>query len=119
MAIFVLLVSPIAVADPNPILGRWEDARPNGQRLIWEFTESTVSFVPVDAVNKPTSAPNKIETAYKRLGRTGDNWETFGIELKNPDGKPGHSMMAVLKDHKNMILDFPGMGAARLVRIAK
>ena len=78
-----------------------------------------MSFFPVDANGKPTATANKIETSYRSLGRSRDGTETFGIELKNPDGKVGPSMMAFVKDRNNVVLDFPGMGATRLTRLTK
>ena len=108
----MLLSAYVAGADEtNPLLGKWEEKRPNGSKMVWEFTATTIAFSPVDASGKQTRSGNKAEISYRKLDRS------YAIEFKNENGKPGGGIMAIVKDENTMVLDFPGAGAHTLIRV--
>lgn len=113
----LLLFALVAHAgDINPILGKWEENRPNGSKMVWEFTATTIAFTPIDASGKQAKPPNKADISYKKLGRS-ELGEGYGIEFKSENGKPGGGIMAFVKDSNTMLLDFPGVGAHKLIRV--
>jgi len=100
--------------DTNPVLGKWEQSRPNGS-LVWEFTTTTISFTIIDATGKQVGPPNKSRISYKKLGRS-KLGENFGIEFKKKSEKPGVDITATILDPNTMQLDYPGLGILLLIR---
>ena len=100
--------------DTNPVLGKWEQSRPNGS-LVWEFTTTTISFAAVDATGKQVGPLTKTRISYKKLGRS-KLGENFGIEFKKKDEKPGADITATILDPNTMQLDYPGLGILLLIR---
>ena len=92
------------------LFGKWKGQAPKAN-FIWEFTSSTMTYTAFDFSGKPLAEPNKANISYINLT---DN--TWGIDFKKADGKPGGGIMVIIKDENNVVLDFPGAGGQTLTR---
>jgi hypothetical protein len=110
VSILILLANLAHAGEPTKLFGKWKFQAPKAN-IIWEFTSSTITFTSFDFSGKQISKPNTAQISYISLT---DN--TWGIDFKTADGKPGGGIMAIIKDENNVILDFPGVGGQTLVR---
>ena len=108
---FFLSISQLALAgEPIELFGKWKFQGPKAI-VIWEFTTSTVSTTPFDATGKPLAEPNKANISYQYL-----NNNSWGINFKTADGKPGGGFIAIIKSKNTVVVDFPGAEAQTLSR---
>ena len=104
-------VTPLAMAEePTKLFGKWTQQGASGP-VVWEFTRATIGFTPFDSVGKAIAPENKATISYRPIG---DSWV---IEFKTPDGKPGGGLMAVFKDADTVVIDDPGQRALVLKRV--
>jgi len=102
--------------DTNPLLGTWEQSRPNGAKMVWEFTATTIAFILIDPSGKRAEPGSTTAVSYRRLGRS-ERGEGYGIELTNTTGEPAIDIEALITGPDSMRLDFPGYGPLELVRV--
>jgi hypothetical protein len=98
-----------ALADENPLLGKWLLKGDGNQgALVTEFTPTTMSFTSVGPGNQPQGASKTAQVkAYRKLT------ESYEIELAS-----GTSFVAKLEDPNTMWLFVPNTAnAARYVRM--
>jgi hypothetical protein len=94
-------------ADPAMLYGKWIEVFPNGNGMVTEFTASSIAHYPVDAARGPTETARQDDVTYADVDAG-----TIRINFKG-----GGGLLVVIKDANTVMLDFPGMGAHRLVRM--
>src|SRR4051812_42662736 len=102
---FLFLSNAAFAADPNLIIGLWIQKFPNGNGMVTEFTQKTMSSYSVDALGKQTSPNNTADVAYRDLG------DTIAIDFQK-----GGGAIVLVKTENSIMLDFPGQGAFPLTR---
>jgi hypothetical protein len=110
LAFFLSISHLTFAAEPSMLFGKWKGQAPKAN-FIWEFTSSTMTYTAFDFSGKPLAEPNKANISYINL--TDNSW---GIDFKTTDGKPGGGIMVIIKDENNVVLDFPGAGGQTLTR---
>ena len=117
--VIALLLSAFAAygEDTNPVLGKWEQSRPNGSKFVWRFTATTMALTIVDATEKQVEPQFKTSISYRKLERS-KLGENYGIEFKKKEKgeKPGIDITATILDPNTMQLDYPGLGFFLLIR---
>jgi hypothetical protein len=112
----VLLASSVAHAGgPQQFFGRWEEKHELGSMVV-AFSAKNVSQSQLDSSGKPIRLPLVYSVTYQKLGPVGGK-ETFGVNFKSPDGKPGGGIMVIVQDANHILMDFPGVGAHPLERL--
>jgi len=106
--VLLLLTASVRAADPGSLFGKWIEKFANGSGMVTEFTAGTLSYYPVDAAGKPTEAARQNEVTYLDLDK-----ETIRVNLQG-----GGAISVLIKDTKNIVLDYGGTGTHRLVRLA-
>ncbi|HUZ71914.1 MAG TPA: hypothetical protein VMU87_02915 [Stellaceae bacterium] len=106
LAAFCGSASVATASDPNQLIGRWIERFPNGNGMVAEFTATTISTYGVDATGKRTIPPTTMKVTYKDLG------SSIAVNFVG-----GGGIMVLVKGPRNIVLDFPGVGAHQLTRI--
>ncbi len=102
--------------DANPLLGTWEQSRPNGAKMVWEFTATTITFTLIDPSGIQAEPGSRTAVSYRKLERS-ERGEGYGIVFTDTTGEPGIDMTAFIKDPDTMLLDFPAYGPLELIRV--
>jgi len=109
--LFLLLLGMFAgtagAVEPGALIGKWIERFANGNGMVTEFTATTLVSYPVDAAGKPMSSGPPSPVTYRALDAN-----TIKVEFGG-----GAGILVLIKDPNTLELDFPGMGAHRLVRM--
>jgi hypothetical protein len=95
-------------ADPARLYGKWIERFANGNGMVTELTASSISSYTVDREGQPTSEPHPTKVSCKEVDAG-----TFLLDFGD-----GTGFLVHVQDDQTIVLDFPGMGAHRLVRLS-
>ena len=117
ISVFTVLVcaDPALANDGAPLLGKWTEKLSHGGQMLVEFTETSMSFTPVDAAGGHPKPANTAQVTFKNLGKS-EGSESVAIDIKDPKGGPSSGILAIIKSRDELVLDFPGLGAHVLKR---
>jgi hypothetical protein len=102
--------------DGAQLLGKWVEHLSNGGKTIVDFTETSISFTPIDASGTTVRPTNNSEVTFRKLG-TGALDASISIDFKDKNGKPSGGILAVVKSEDEVVLDFPSVGTHLLRRV--
>lgn len=102
--------------EANPLLGTWEQIRPDGSRMVWEFTATKMGFTLIDPSGEQAGPQSRTGITYARLGR-GALGDRYGIEFTSGGGEPIGGVTVVVTGPDTLLLDFLGEGPFELTRL--
>ena len=111
-----VLAAAQTVQPANPLLGTWEQSRPNGTKMVWEFSAATIAFTLIGPSGEQAEPRNTTSASYEKLGRS-ELGDSYRIALTDTNGEPTVDIMVLIKDQDSMRLDFPGYGPFELIRV--
>jgi hypothetical protein len=115
ITLFLWSQATFAANNGVQLLGKWVENLSNGGTMIVEFTETTLSFTPIDASGRTLKPTNTSEVTFKQLGIS-DAGESISITFKDKNGNPSGGILAIVKSENKIVLDFPGVGVHLLTR---
>jgi hypothetical protein len=102
------LVAGTVQADvPAAIFGKWIEKFPNGDGMVTEFADASISSYPVDRDGRPLGAPTRMPVTYDDLGGP-----MIGVSFQG-----GGGAIVARKSQDAITLDLPGVGAHELAKV--
>ncbi len=114
----IFLAAPLYAETRNPLIGKWVEKFANGNGMLTEFTETTISSASIDARGKirPVGAPASI--TYKPLGYNKEMGDGYAVDFVPQNGMSGGGgILVYLKDSNTILMDFPGVGVHHMTRL--
>ena len=103
-----MAVAGAAHADqPAAIFGKWIEIFPNGQGMVTEFADASISSYPVDRDGHATAVPTRMQVTYDDLGGP-----MIGLSFHG-----GGGAIVARRNQDAITLDFPGVGAHELAKM--
>lgn len=107
-AVGALALAGAAHADqPAAIFGKWIEKFPNGNGMVTEFADASISSYPVDRDGRPLGAPTTMTVTYDDLGGA-----MIGVSFQG-----GGGAIVARKTQDAITMDLPGVGAHELEKV--
>jgi hypothetical protein len=103
----VALAGAASADQPAAIFGKWIEKFPNGNGMVTEFADASISSYPVDRDGRPLGAPTSMPVTYDDLGGP-----MIGVSFHG-----GGGAIVARKTQDAITLDFPGVGAHELAKV--
>jgi hypothetical protein len=111
----ILLAAAAAVAlagaahadQPAAIFGKWIEKFPDGQGMVTEFANASISSYPVDRDGHALAVPTRMQVTYDDLGGP-----MIGVSFHG-----GGGAIVARRSQDAITLDFPGVGAHELAKM--
>jgi hypothetical protein len=107
VAAMALLGGAAHADQPAAIYGKWIELYPNGEGMVTEFADASISSYPVDREGHPLGAPTRMQVTYNDLGGA-----MIGVSFNG-----GGGAIVARTSPDAITLDLPGVGAHALAKM--
>jgi|HubBroStandDraft_1064217.scaffolds.fasta_scaffold222199_2 hypothetical protein len=107
VAAAVALAGVVHADQPAAIFGKWIEKFPDGNGMVTEFADASISSYPVDRDGRPLGAPTRMTVTYDDLGGP-----MIGVSFEG-----GGGAIVARKSQDAITLDLPGVGAHELAKV--
>ena len=106
-ALAVALAGAAHADQPAAIFGKWIEIFPNGEGMVTEFADASISSYPVDREGHPLAAPTQMQVTYDDLGGS-----MIGVSFRG-----GGGAIVARRGQDAITMDLPGVGAHELAKM--
>ena len=107
VAAAVALAGAAHADQPAAIFGKWIERFPDGQGMVTEFADASISSYPVDRDGHQIGAPTRMQVTYNDLGGP-----MIGVSFSG-----GGGAIVARTSPEAITMDLPGVGAHELAKM--
>jgi hypothetical protein len=107
VAAAVALGGAVHADQPAAIFGKWIEKFPDGNGMVTEFADASISSYPVDRDGRPSGEPTRMTVTYDDLGGP-----MIGVSFEG-----GGGAIVSRRSQDAITLDLPGVGAHELAKL--